>query len=77
MVSMQRYRVSLWTYQSCLPGESPRYLRKETISASVDGALRGVMRQAGISSAHCAKVVSIRANTCQFVQNVGLEGKNA
>lgn len=73
MISIQRYRVSLWTYQSCLPGESPRYLRKETVSSSVNGALHGIMRQASIASAHCAKVVDVRTGACQLVKNVCVE----
>ena len=67
---VQRYRVSLWVYGP--RSAAPYYERKETMSASFQGAVLGLMRQSGLPVVHRAKVVAIRSGSCQWLENISL-----
>ena len=71
MVSVQRYRVSIWIYGASQE-EAPFYMRKETVSSSDIGAVRNLMRQFDTQLVHRAKVVAVRTNACLWLENVSL-----
>ncbi len=71
-VPIQRYRVSLWTYQFSAPNEDPLHMRKEIVAATAIGALRNVMRQANITTAFCARVVAVRSGSYQLIEQISL-----
>ena len=69
-MQVQRYRVSLWVYGSRFA--APYYERKETMSGSFEGAVRGLMRQTNLPLVHRAKVVAVRTGSCQWLENISL-----
>lgn len=72
-IPVKRYAVSLYTYQFCVPGELAHNIKRGPVSCiTSEGALRGVMRQAGVQFAHFAKVTDLETKVCYLLNNIRL-----